>query len=525
MVSLFFAIGFLTVSYRLIDVTLLRGQDEPGISDFLSHSSHSVARFNILDRNGKTLATNLITASLYANPKIILDTTDAFEKLTKIFPQLDQKDLLKKLSSDKNFVWIARNLTPQQQALVHHMGLPGLHFHREEKRVYPHGRLVSHVLGFTDVDNRGIAGIEYGFDVDLSKNNVQLSIDLSVQHAVNDELTKTIEHFKAKGGCVLVLDAKSGEILAMVSQPNFDPHMPQKAKSEERFNANTLGIYEMGSTIKIFTTAMALETGTVTFQDGYDASNPIRVAKFSINDFRGKNRWLSVPEIFQYSSNIGMVRMAQDVGTEGHIAYLDKFGLLKPVSVEIPEVGAPLTPKQWRDINMMTISYGYGLSISPLQLAMGVGSVVNDGIMVEPTLLKRAETPEGKRIISRKTSHQMRQLLRLAVTDGTSRKANVDGYVVGGKTGTANRTDGKTYNTKETLSSFVGAFPMHDPKYVVLTMLDRPQGSAETFGYTGGGWTAAPLGANVIARIAPILGVNPVNESDSAIEDALHIDI
>jgi len=282
----------------------------------------------------------------------------------------------------------------------------------------------------------------------------------------------------------------------------------------------------MGSTFKIFTTAMALDAGTVSLQGGYDATNPIRIARFTIRDFHAKKRWLSVPEIFMYSSNIGTVKMALDVGIPGHRNFLTSIGMMKPVAIELSETGAPLTPDRWREINSMTISFGHGLAVSPLHLVAGVSAMVNGGIYRTPTLIRRepTEVSVGKRVITADTSAKMRRLMRLVVENGTGRNAAAPGYLVGGKTGTAEKVSGNGYKKKALISSFVAAFPMHKPRYVVLVMLDEAKGIKETFGYATGGWVAAPAVGAIVQRVAPVLGLRPIKDSE-AVRDALSIDI
>jgi cell division protein FtsI (penicillin-binding protein 3) len=314
----------------------------------------------------------------------------------------------------------------------------------------------------------------------------------------------------------------------MVSLPDFDPNLTGTAAEDARFNRATLGVYEMGSTFKIFNTALALDSGSATMSSGYDATNPIRIARFTINDYHAKRRWLSVPEIFMYSSNIGSVKMALDFGSDAQRGFMDKLGFLAPVSVELPERGTPMAPSPWRQINTMTIAFGHGIAVSPLHLASGVASIVNGGTRWPVTVLKRdpAVRAVGKQVISKRTSKQMRQLLRLVVENGTGRKAAAEGYLVGGKTGTAEKP-GKSgaYARKALLSSFVAAFPIHDPRYVVLVMIDEPKGNKESHGYATGGWVAAPAVRRIVSRSAPLLGLFPMDEESPEIRQVLNIEL
>ena len=517
-----FALAFLVVGLRLVDIALFTEGFEPRIAATPSAPQLETGRAEILDRNGVVLATSLATASLYANPRQVRDPAEAAARLTAILPELSEAEILVKLSTDRSFIWLKRHLTPRQQYAINRMGVPGLYFQRERRRFYPHGALVAHSVGFTDVDGRGLAGIEQSFDEVLrgSADPLMLSLDLRVQHVLARELGAAMAEFGAIGAAGVVMDAESGEVLAMASLPEFDPSRPAAASGEARFNRASLGLYELGSVFKIFTTAMALDEGVVTLDDGYDTSKPIRAARFTITDYKPKNRWMSVPEIFIYSSNIGTARMAMDAGTEIQRAFLTRLGLTRPASIELAEVGQPLLPNPWRDINTLTISYGHGLAISPVQLTSAVAAVVNGGELKPATLIKRRDgaRAKGKRVLSADTSLKMRRLMRLVVRRGTGRKANAEGYLVGGKTGTADKLVGGRYARDSRIASFVGAFPMNAPRYVVFAMLDEPKGTEDTHGYATGGWVAAPVVRRVIESIGPILGVAPVN--DPAHEDA-----
>lgn len=519
-----FCFCFLMLAGRLVDLAVLRAPDDARVAA----TEPMVERAAITDRNGTVLATNLSTASLYADTSKLIDVDEAVAKLMHVLPELSRAELDTKLRSGKTFVWIKRNLTPRQEYEVNSLGIPGLAFQREERRVYPFGRLASHVLGFVDIDSKGISGIEARFDDVLRDparrgKPLQLSIDIRVQHAVTDELTRAIQTFRAIGGAAVVQDVRTGEILAMVSMPDFDPNNPGGATQETRFNRATLGTYEMGSTFKTFNTAMALDYGVTSLRGGYDASHPIKVARFTINDDHPKYRWLSVPEIFMYSSNIGSVKMALDVGIDRQKDFMARMGMTRRLSIELPEAGQPLVPNPWREINSMTISFGHGISVTPLHLSTGVAAVVNGGIYFQPTLLHAddARPPVGERVISSQTSSSMRRLLRLVVTNGTGKKSDVPGYWIGGKTGTAEKASGGGYARKALLSSFVSAFPMTEPRYVVLVMIDEPKGTKETYGYATGGWTAAPTVGRIVERIAPMLGVLPTDGPDPVSQGGL----
>jgi cell division protein FtsI (penicillin-binding protein 3) len=514
-ISACFAVAFCIVAGRLVGLSTVDGGTA---SAAVQRTSWDVARADIVDRNGVLLATSLPTASLYADPKDVLDARDAVERLRRVFPDLAAETLLSRLQQESRFVWIRRNLTPREQYEVNQLGLPGLSFIEEERRVYPQGPVAAHLLGFADIDGNGLAGIERAFDQSLkSGQTVHLSIDMRIQNILRQELTAAVEEFRGIGGAGLVLDVHTGELLAMVSLPDFDPNSPGTASDDSRFNRVTQGVYEPGSTFKLFTAAMALDSGTTTLNGGYDASKPIRVARHTIRDYRAKNRWLSVPEILVHSSNIGAAEMALDVGGRQQRNYLEQLGLLAPAAVELPEVGSPLVPSptQWRDVHTMTIGFGHGISISPLQLASGVAAVVNTGLFRRPTVIRRdVPVEEGRRVISAETSRTMCALMRLIVLSGTGRNADVPGLRIGGKTGTAEKIVSGRYSRNARISSFVAAFPIDAPRYVVLAMVDEPQGNARTHNYATGGWVAAPVIRRVSERIAPILGVESVRQND-----------
>ena len=513
-----FGVVFAVLFGRLIEVTLLReGVARKGVQ---VAESGSYYRADIVDRNGEILATDLQAASLYADARVIWDPTETAQSLAGVLPGIDASALATKLATRQAFVWIKRNLPPRQQEAVRQLGVPGLHFRNEPRRVYPNGRTAAHAIGYVNVDNHGLAGVERGAeDLILDRRNrgglVELSLDLRVQHALQDELAGAVAAFKAQGASGIVLDVANGEVLALASLPDFDPNEPGQAAQSALFSRATLGVYEMGSTFKTFTTAIALDTHKVTFASQFDATNPITYGGFTISDFHPESRMLTVPEVFVHSSNIGTAKIALEVGTTTQKAYLAKMGLLTPMVSEIKEVGAPIVPKRWGELETMTVSYGHGIAITPLHVAVTSAALVNGGKLIKPTLLKRdpkAVVP-FTRVVSEQTSTQMRDLLRLAVTEGTGTKADVEGYPVAGKTGTAEKPTRSGYAEKNLLSSFMGVFPASKPLYLVLIVLDEPRGNEATEGFATAGWTAAPTAGKVIARIAPMLNV-PVTQSD-----------
>jgi cell division protein FtsI (penicillin-binding protein 3) len=518
-----FALVYGVIALRL--VMFAEQSDGHGARRSVGQDAVATARPDILDRNGQILATDVKTPSLFAEPRKLIDVDEAEELLTAVMPDLDSKETRERLASKKGFVWLKREITPKQQQEIHRLGIPGVGFLTENKRVYPNGPVVSHEIGHVNIDNQGIAGIEKWLDgqglaalhmaglaTDRLQRPVQLALDLRVQFALRDELVAARARFKAKASSGIVLNVNTGEVVAMVSEPDYDPNNPREANDPTRINRLTTGVYEMGSTFKVFTVAMALDSGKATLASMFDASHPLQYGRFAIHDYEPMHRALSVPEIFTYSSNIGAARMALAVGVAGHQAFLKKMGQLDRLRTELPESAEPIVPKRWGELNTVTIAFGHGLSVAPLQAVMGVAATLNGGLLIPPTFLKRSESEAralAKQVLKPETSREMRYLMRLNAEKGTATKANVNGYYIGGKTGTAEKVINGHYAKHKLLTDFMAVLPADKPKYLMIIMLDEPQPTPETHGFATAGWNAAPTAAKVIARIAPLLDLEP----------------
>ena len=518
-----FAAIYGVIALRL--VMFAEQSDGHGARRSVGADALATARPDILDRNGQILATDVKAPSLFAEPRKLIDVDEAEELLTAVLPDLDGNEVRERLSSKRGFVWLKREISAKQQQEIHRLGIPGVGFLTENKRVYPNGPVVSHQIGHVNIDNQGIAGIEKWLDgqglaalhmaglaTDQLQRPVQLALDLRVQFALRDELVKAREKFKAKASSGVIVNVNTGEIVALASEPDYDPNNPREANDPTRINRLTTGVYERGSSFKSFTLAMALDSGKVTLDSKFDARGDLHYGKFTIHDYHAQHRILSVPEIFTYSSNIGSARMALSLGVDYHKAFLKKLGQLDRLRTELPESAEPLVPKHWGELNTVTIAFGQGLSVAPLQAVMGIAALVNGGRLIPPTFLKRDQAAADRlatRVIKPETSDKMRYLLRLNVEKGTATRANVAGYYVGGKTGTSEKVVGGRYSKTKVLTSFTAIMPADKPQYLLLIMIDEPQGLAETHGFATSGWNAVPVGAKVIERVAPLLDIPP----------------
>ena len=527
LIALAMAAAYLGIAIKLVALGL--SHDPPQTLKAAADQAASGARPDLLDRNGEILATDVKTMSVFAEPRRIIDKDEAVELITAVLPDVDAKELRERLGSKKGFVWVKRQVTQKEQDEIFHLGLPGVGFFPENKRVYPNGPLGAHVIGFVDKDNIGIAGMEKyldeqsltdphvpGFNVDpTSLKPVRLSLDIKATHALRDELIWGMAKFRAKAGAGAIIDVNTGEIVALESLPDFDPNEPSDARDPEKINRVNVGVYEMGSTFKALSIAMALDAGKVNLNSRVDARDSLRYGHFTIHDFHATHRVLTVPEVFTHSSNIGTARMALMVGVDGHQAFLRKMGQLDRLRTELPESAEPLVPKHWSELNTMTIAFGQGLNVAPIQALMAVAALVNGGELITPTFLPRSEAEAaagGHRVVSEQTSESIRYLMRSNATHGSAGLANVPGYYVGGKTGTADKIIHGHYSQDKVFTTFMAITPADKPKYLYLVMYDEPQGLPEDGGYHTAAWNAGRVTGRLIERVEPLEDRAPTNK-------------
>ena len=519
------ALVFLTIAGRLVAMAAFPQADNG--DNRVAAAATTAIRPDIVDRNGEILATDIRTVSVFAEPKNIYDKDEAVELLTAVLPELNATDLRAKLSTKKGFVWVKREITPKQQLEVHRLGIPGVGFLPDHKRVYPNGTAAAHILGVTNLDNIGIAGIEKYIDntglKDLNSlgfvakatdlRPVQLSIDLRAQFALRDELAWGVDHFKAKAAAGLILDVTTGEVIALASLPDFDPNNPAEANNPDRINRMNVGVYEMGSTFKAMTLAMALDSGKYNVNSTFDTRGGVLTwGRQKIHEYHGTNRTITMPEVFTHSSNIGSAKMALGIGVPGHRAFLKKMGLTDRMRTELPESAEPIVPSRWTEINTITIAFGHGLAVAPLQAAAAVGAITNGGNLIVPTFLKTTEAEALKkatRVLKPETSEAMRFIMRLNAVEGSAKKASIPLYYVGGKTGTAEKVIHGRYVKNRLFTTFMAAAPMNNPKYLFVTIMDEPQGLPESGGYATAAWNSGVVTGRVIERVAPIIGLPP----------------
>lgn len=541
-IAAFFTLCYVSVCIRLVDITLddrpfmqLVNEAIDGVSDakedamvgvdmFRGKASPDTERWKpavpevvvprqaIRDRNGVLLASSVATRSLYAKPREIDNHAEILQKISAIIPDLDSTRLLRRLNSKAKFVWLKRHITPEEQEKLLWAGIPGLYLHDDYRRIYPHGRLFSHVLGYTNVDGEGLSGVEKSFEYELRRDDrlkpLKLSMDIRLQQSLLNVVEKAQMQYQAIGATGAIFHIPTGQARAMVSLPDYNPNRPMVSTEDSRFNRLSVGQYELGSIFKTFTTALAFEHGGVRMTQRFDASKPMLISGTKIRDFHAKNRWMSVPEIFAYSSNIGTVKLLQTAGYHKQRDFLTQLGMFKPTELEITELTTPQTRAEWKPIESATIAYGHGINVSPLHLLKGMIAMTGGGEARGLTLLDGVNKP-SKRVIHPQTSNQINRLLRAVVQHGTASKADVSGYAVGGKTGTAEKVINGRYHESKQISSMAAAFPMPNPEYLMFVMLDEPQGTKDTFNYATAGWVAAPAIAELVRAITPIIGMPP----------------
>ena len=525
--SVMLIMSFTIIGYRTISLASINKNNVSNkvYAEIENESIPKSLRGNIYDRNNKILATTINTLSLNVNPQEILNIDQTIAKLIKIFPQLEEKVLYKKLNSNKKFINLLKEISPREYVRLLNAGIEGLKIETKNKRIYPNNTLAAHILGATDIDGNGIAGIEKKFDSQLQDgSNVTLSIHSGIQHITRTLLLDQIKKFKAEGGAGIIMNAKNGEVFSIVSLPDYNANNYNSILNYKLFNKATKGIYELGSTLKLITAAIAFDSNLINENDVFDVSKPLKVSSRIINDFHPLNYAINIPEVIVHSSNIGSAKIAEKFGSSTQLKYLKSLGLLSILSLEIPELGKPQVLIDKKVLSTMTISYGHGISITPMHLASATATIVNSGAKVNPTLIKGKTEKKNEVIISNKTSLKMKSIMRLVVSNkyGTAKKAEAPGYLIGGKTGTAEKIKPSGgYSKKENIVAFTGAFPMNDPEFIITIMIDNPKGQKFSFGYRTAGWVVAPIVKKLVTRVAPILGVNPQLESSSKFSNNL----
>ena len=504
-----------------------------------SNSSLFSQRADIVDRKGRILATNLETYALYVETRHLVDPLNTARKLAFLFEDLNADDLYAQFTSSRKFLWIKKKLSPEQMQAVHDIGEPGLRFGPRETRLYPNGALASHILGGASFGKEGVksaeiigvAGVEKTFDSQLrdpsySEKPLKLTIDLSVQAAVEHVLEGGMRLLNAKGAVAILMEVDTGRIISLASLPDFDPnHRPKlpvqgSAAESPLFNRAIQGVYDLGSTFKIFTVAQALELDLIDPETKINTKGPIRIGGHKINDYRNNGPELPVWQVITKSSNLGTARIAKMIGSEKQREFLSSLGFTKPTSIEMIEAkgGKPLLPKRWNELETMTVSYGHGISVTPLHLATGYAMLANGGRLVKPTLLEEVKSDLGPRVISKRVADNSLAMLRGVVTGGTASIADVSGYFVGGKTGTADKPSAQGgYDKEKNITSFASIFPIDEPKYVLVIALDEAQDTSGPEPKRTAGWTAVPVSAEIIARVAPLLGLRPKFDNQSTI--------
>ncbi|MGU9961730.1 MAG: peptidoglycan D,D-transpeptidase FtsI family protein [Candidatus Puniceispirillales bacterium WSBS_2018_MAG_OTU23] len=527
---LIFATAFGAACFILIGVqVIILSAAQPNTNHRLNTAIDTAPRGKILDRNGRVLATSLPAYRLYADPAEIMNPYEATLKLSQILPTMTEEDIYSKLTKKGRFVELSWRVSPATYSKALEHGVVGVYGQKRITRVYPQKEEAAHIVGIVNKDNKGIAGIEAGMNETLARGeDVHLSIDITVQSILREEIEEQMAKFEAIGGAGIVLDVETGELIALASLPQYDANYFSDADPDAKFNRATKGVYELGSTFKIINTAMALDSKTFKIGDIIDVVSPLWVGRFPIRDFHKETKSLNVAEVMVVSSNVGSARIADEMGAEVQRKYLDNLGLTSRLALEIPEVSTPLFPATWRRSSVMTIAYGHGISVTPTHLAAAIATVVGDGTRVYPSLLKGGVVKDfDEHVFDEKTVHASRAMMRAVITHdrGTGKKANAKGYIVGGKTGTSEKHKDGGYDKNVNIASFVASFPSHDPRYIVVVMVDAPKGQKFSYGYSTGGWVAAPAVRRFIVRAAPLLNVPPSDENSPEIRQLLAVDL
>ncbi|MBQ4875346.1 MAG: penicillin-binding protein 2 [Rickettsiaceae bacterium H1] len=501
--------AFFIITSFIIIIRLITICTSQSIQEHIKCQENFHKRPDIIDRNGVKLAVDLETVSLYAHPNKISNQKKVAEKLHEIFNDISYEKMNDKLSPFHPFVWIKRHITPNEQSAVNNLGIPNLKFYPDQKRVYIFGNIFAHILGYVDTDGRGISGLERYIDANkIAEKEIILSLDNRIQNVLNEELEKAVSHYQALGGAGVILDANNAEIIALVSLPNFDPHKLSKLTDNQKFNRATLGVYEFGSILKLFTVAAALDTNITNVEEEYDVSQPLKIGKHMIKDFHSHpTPKLSVKKVFTRSSNIGMAKIGMKLGPDLQKEYFRNMGLISPLIVEVTEKSNTIVPKLWNNAITASISYGYGISPTLLHVAQGTASLVNGGKFYPATVFP-GKNNKPIQVIKEETSETIRMLMQAVVKDGTGRRANAKGYNVGGKTGSGEKNIKGVYKKNANVSSFIAAFPIESPKYVIVIMLDEPK-PADGNKFVTGGIVAAPIIKKIVNRISPILNILP----------------
>ncbi len=509
-----FMLVFVVLGGRLVHLTMVG--DEAASHRRVAAYGQNKLRPIITDRNGVVLATQINLTTLGVKASAVDNAAALAKRLKHIVPKMNVPRAVRLMRGNSAYAVLARGLTPAQRLAVLQLGNPALSLPREPHRVYPTGEVAAHITGFSSSDMRGLAGLELMLDKHAEREGewpqfFETSVDIRVQHVVRDALLRGMIKFKARGAGAVMMDVHNGEILALVSLPDFDANRPSDAPQETHFNKVSLGVFELGSVFKVFTAAMVMEVGAVASGAVFQTEEPLKFGRYMISDDHGQNRPLTIDEIVTYSSNVGTARLALSISDEAHFSFLKKLGMTERVSFDLPETGAPLLPRRWKAVERATASYGHGISVSLLHSVAAGAAMVNGGVLYTPSL-RKISLPTGEQVISAETSHAMRRIMRNVVVNGTGRNAEVAGYGVMGKTGTADKPIAGGYSQTKLVTSFLGAFPADAPRFAIHVMFDEPQGIAATHGFAKAGWNAAPIAAAIIRRAAPLLDVFPMND-------------